>query len=399
MSLPASDLPVLLGAAALVAGVVTSVVVPPLVRLAVAFGAVERPGAGGRDPGSIPRLGGVAMVLGVALACGLGAVVRWPVWSQVIPRQELAALAFGVVLVFVVGVVDDLVGVSPGQKLLVQLLAAWLVVRVGWAFHALRLPGLGEIDLGAWGPLLSIAWVVGVTNAINLVDGLDGLAGGVAAIIAASLLAYSLLQDNQATAVLLAAVVGACLGFLWHNWEPARIFMGDGGSLTLGYLFGALTLHSSIKAPAAVAIVVPLLALGLPVIDTLLVMVLRFFERGGRSLVQRFARVVRADRSHLHHALERLVRRRGRIVVVLYVTVLLFCLAALAVALTGQGALGLALLGVEVAVVVAMRALGFAAGARRLALEQRDEARRRLPWWREAPAGEAPAGGGITRES
>jgi UDP-GlcNAc:undecaprenyl-phosphate GlcNAc-1-phosphate transferase len=396
VSPPASDFLILLAGAALVAGVVTSVLVAPAARLAAAFGALDRSDARKPDARSIPRLGGVAMAGGIALACALGLVVRWPVWSQVIPRQELMALALGTLLVFVVGVVDDLAGVSPGQKLLVELLAAWLIVRVGWNFHALRLPVVGEVDLGLWGPALSILWVVGVTNAMNLIDGLDGLAGGVAAIVAASLLAYSVLQDNQGTAVLLAGVVGACLGFLWYNWEPARIFLGDGGALTLGYLFGALTLHSSIKAPAAVAILVPVLALGLPVIDTLLVMVLRFFEGAGRPLAGRAARVLRADRRHLHHVLEGLVRRRSRIVAVLYATVLAFCAGALAVALTGGGTLGLALLGIEILVVVVMRLLGFAAGARRVALEQRRAARVRLPWWREPAARDE---GGVTRGS
>jgi UDP-GlcNAc:undecaprenyl-phosphate GlcNAc-1-phosphate transferase len=397
---------VLLAAAALVAGLVTSLLVPPLARLAYAFGMVDRPDARKPNVRGLPRLGGVAMVAGIAIACAMGAVFRWPVWSRVIPREELAALAIGTLLVFLVGFVDDLIGASPWQKLLVEILAAWLVVRVGWSFHVLRLPVVGEVDFGIWGGIVSIVWVVGVTNAINLIDGLDGLAGGVAAIIAGSLLAYSVFQHNQATAILFAAVVGACVGFLWHNWEPARIFMGDGGALTLGYLFGALSLHSSIKAPAAVAILVPILALGLPVIDTLLVMMVRFAEGRGRPIAGRVARMFRADRSHLHHTLENLVRRRRRIVVVLYGTVLLFCAGALAVALSGAGDLGLALLAVEFIVVFAMRRFGMAAEARRLALDQRAEARRVFPWFRESlrePSGETPAappaGDEITRGS
>ena len=386
----AQDFLVLLAAAALVAGLVTSLLVPPLARLAYAFGVVDRPDPRKPEVRGLPRLGGVAMVAGIAIACGIGAVFRWNVWSRVIPREELVALAIGTLLVFLVGFVDDLIGASPWQKLLVELVAAWLVVRVGWEFHVLRLPGVGGIDLGIWGGVVSVVWVVGVTNAINLIDGLDGLAGGVAAIIAGSLLAYSVFQHNQATAILFAAVVGACVGFLWHNWEPARIFMGDGGALTLGYLFGALALHSSIKAPAAVAILVPILALGLPVIDTLLVMFVRFAEGRGRPLASRVARMVRADRSHLHHALENLVRRRRRIVVVLYATVLVFCAGALLVALSGQGELGLALLAVEFVVVFAMRRFGLAAEARRLALDQRAEVRRVFPWFKD-PSKETPA--------
>jgi UDP-GlcNAc:undecaprenyl-phosphate GlcNAc-1-phosphate transferase len=352
----------------------------------------ERSERRGGDARSIPRLGGVAMFVGVAVACGAGAVVRFDVWSRVIPAEEVLALGIGMLLVFLVGVADDLVGASPWQKLLVQFVAAWMIVAAGWSFHVLRLPLVGEVDLGSWGGPLSILWVVGVTNAINLIDGLDGLAAGVAAIVGASLLAYSLFQDNQATAILLAAVVGACLGFLAHNWEPAKIFMGDGGALTLGFLFGALTLHSSLKAPAAVAILVPILALGLPVLDTLLVMTVRFVEGDGRPLVSRFLRMFRADRSHLHHLLGAIVARRGRIVMVLYATVALFCGGALAVALSGEGGLGLALLAVELLVVFAMRRMGLAAEARALAAGQRAEARRTFArWWRGESAA-APAG-------
>lgn len=378
---------------------VTAVLVPPITRLARMVRVGERSERRGGDARSIPRLGGVAMFVGVAVACGAGAVVRYDVWSRVIPAEEVLALGLGMLLVFLVGVADDLVGASPWQKLLVQFVAAWMIVAAGWSFHVLRLPGIGQIDLGGWGGPLSILWVVGVTNAINLIDGLDGLAAGVAAIIGASLLAYALFQDNQATAILLAAVVGACLGFLAHNWEPAKIFMGDGGALTLGFLFGALTLHSSLKAPAAVAILVPILALGLPVLDTLLVMVVRFVEGDGRPLVSRFLRMFHADRSHLHHLLGSIVARRGRIVILLYVTVALFCAGALAVALSGEGGIGLALLAVELLVVFAMRRMGLAAEARALAAGQRAEARRRFAsWWGSDSNPAIVAAAGVTAE-
>ena len=378
----------LLLAAGVTAAVLVSLFVPLVVRLALA----ARSGSGA-DAGSIPRLGGVAMFLGVAFAGLLALVVRWEGWSAAVPRAELLALALGAALVFAVGAVDDLLGVSPWQKLVVQLLAAWLVVRLGWEFEVLRLPLAGEIEFGAWAPLVSMVWVVGVTNAINLVDGLDGLAGGVAAIIAVSLVVWALALGNQGTAILFACVAGACLGFLWHNWSPAKIYMGDSGSLTLGFLFGAVSLHSSLKAPAAVAILVPVLALGLPVIDTLLVMLFRLAQGKGRSAVRRLARVFRADRSHLHHLLGHAVVRRGRIVAILYLVVLLFCAGALVVAFTGELAYGVVLLGFELAVVVAMRRLGLSAGAAQLAAARREEARRALAGWRRGDGAErAPSG-------
>src|SRR5262249_45772064 len=152
-------------------------------------------------------------------------------------------------------------------------------------------PYWGNVPLGLLGGLGTMLWIVGVTNAINLLDGLDGLAGGVAAIIATSLLVFGLIQANTLMVILTAAIVGACLGFLRHNWAPARIYMGDSGSLMLGFLLAVMSLHASIKGAATVAILVPLLALGLPVIDTLLVMAVRFVEKPQGSPVRRFARM------------------------------------------------------------------------------------------------------------
>jgi UDP-GlcNAc:undecaprenyl-phosphate GlcNAc-1-phosphate transferase len=389
------SLPLILGAA-LVAALVTLAAVPWIARRAGAWRG-GRPG--GRDAGGaaeIPRLGGVAIAAGIVAACLLGLLQRWVVWTRVLPREEIVALVVGAGLVFVVGLVDDLMGASVVQKLAAQLAAGALVVASGWEFRQVNLPVIGNVELGLWGAALSVIWIVGVTNAINLIDGLDGLAGGVAAIIGTSLLVYSVVQGNEASAILLAGVTGACLGFLWHNWAPAKIFMGDSGSLTLGFLFGAIALHSSIKAPAAVAILVPILAMGLPVIDTLLVMLFRFVNGEQRGLSRRLGRMFVADRSHLHHLLSAVVRRRGRLVTVLYAVVTLFCLGALAVALSGELTVGLVLLAIEIGVVFLMRRAGLAAAARDLALAQRSEARRIVERWPEhaeaaASPGEAPA--------
>jgi len=380
-----TDLYVLALAAALLAGVVTSVAVPPVARLAEALQAVDRAdGRRKRHAGEIPRLGGVAIALGLACGCALALAIQGGAWAEALPKREFFALAFGTGLVFLVGLVDDLFGVSPGSKFLVQFLAAWLLVRVGWSIEVLSVPGIGTIDLGFWGGLVSLLWIVGVTNAINLIDGLDGLAGGLVAIIAASFLAFSALQGNAGSVLLMAAIFGACLGFLRHNWAPARIYLGDSGSLTLGFLLAAISVHSSLKAQAAVAILVPVLALGLPVIDTLLVMALRFFEGRGAPVARRFAGMFHADRRHLHHLLGVLLSRHRRIVVVLYATVLAFCFAALVVALTRNLEIAVALLLVEVAVVFGMRRWGLAREARELVAEQKEEIQPRLAPWREA---------------
>ena len=276
-------------------------------------------------------------------------------------------------LVFLVGAVDDLGGVSAGKKLLLQLVAAWPVVQAGWAFEVLRLPIVGEIHLGLFGGLVSLLWIVGVTNAINLLDGLDGLASGVVTIIAVSFLGYAVLQGNPGTVILMAAIAGSCVGFLRHNWEPARVFMGDSGSLTLGFLLAATSVHSSLKAPAAVAILVPILALGVPVMDTLLVMAVRFLDRPKGALTGRFLRMFHADRKHLHHLLAHFGGARSRIVALIYAVVLSFCALALVVAVTGETTLGVVLVLLEFAVILGMRQMGMAMEARRLARLQREE--------------------------
>ena len=359
--------------AALTAGLVTNLLVPPVARLAVALRALDHPGGRRFQTTPVPRFGGIAIGMGLALSAGVIAVLQWRQWGVRVLREELVALALSTALVFLVGVVDDLMGVSSAKKFLLELVAACMLVRVGWSFEVLRLPGVGQVELGALGGVVSLLWIVGVTNAINLLDGLDGLAGGVVAIIATSMLSYAILQNNPGTVVLMAATAGACIGFLRHNWQPASIFMGDSGSLTLGFLLAAASIHSSLKAPAAVAILVPILALGVPVMDTLLVMLVRFLDRPKGPLTARFLRMFHADRNHLHHLLDQFGGRRNRIVVLIYAVVLSFCAMALLVAVTGQTVLGMALLGVEFAVVLGMRQMGLRMRARRLAKLQREE--------------------------
>jgi UDP-GlcNAc:undecaprenyl-phosphate GlcNAc-1-phosphate transferase len=365
-------LPYAIGAA-FVAALATNLMVPPIARLAVLFRALDHPGERKLQKGAVPRLGGVAIAMGLALGGGVAAILLWGRLGTAIGRDELLALVFGTLLVFVVGIIDDLVGVSAAKKLLVQVVAAWPLVHAGWAFEVLRLPVLGEVHLGLFGGFVSLLWIVGVTNAINLIDGLDGLAGGVVAIISVSFLGYAMLQGNAGTVILMAAVAGSCLGFLRHNWEPARVFMGDSGSLMLGFLLAATTVHSSLKAPAAVAILVPILALGVPVMDTLLVMVVRFLDRPKSALIDRFLRMFHADRKHLHHLLAHFGGERSRIVAVIYGVVVSFCALALVVAVTGEPTLGAMLVLLEFSVILAMRQMGLAMEARRLSRLQREE--------------------------
>lgn len=347
--------------AAVTAGLMTSLLVPPVVRVAMALRAIDQPGERRTHAGYVPRLGGVAIFIGLAFGAGMLAMMKWSNWGFNVGRSELVAFAFGVLMVFLTGVVDDLGGVSTLKKFMIEIVAAIPLVMAGWSFSTVSIPGGTSIELGVWGQVLSLVWIVGVTNAINLIDGLDGLAAGVVAIIAGSLLVIAILQGNLLTTILLAGTCGACLGFLRHNWSPAQVYLGDSGSLTLGFILATVSVHSSLKAPAAVAILVPLLALGVPVIDTLLVMAVRFLERPKGKIASRFLRMFVADRNHLHHLIESMAGRRQAIVGSIYVLVLASCALALVVALTRNAVLGIAVLGVEIVVIVVMRRLGWRA--------------------------------------
>ena len=361
--------------AALIAGVVTSLLVPFVVKVALALRAVDYPGGRKFHGAVVPRLGGLA--IGAGLACGAGAVslMKWNVWGVRVAKSDLAAVLIGCAIVFLVGVVDDIVGVSTPKKFLAEIVAATLIVGIGWDFSVLGLPGGTGVRLGSLGTVLTVVWIVGVTNAINLIDGLDGLASGVVAIVAASLLVYSVMQGNPFTVVLMAGVVGACLGFLRHNWAPARIFMGDSGSLTLGFLLAVVSVHSSLKSSATVAILVPILALGVPVMDTLLVMLVRFLEQPKGHAADRVLRMFKADRNHLHQMMERHGASRGTVVRVIYLLVLVSCAMAMTVGLTKDSGLGIALVIVEVAAVLLVRSLGFSRLTNALSSEARREMR------------------------
>jgi UDP-GlcNAc:undecaprenyl-phosphate GlcNAc-1-phosphate transferase len=375
--IPLPLLLVLAAAAAMAAGIVTNLLSPLVARIALAVHALDYPGGRKEQPSVTPRLGGVAIAAGAGFAAAGVALACWVQLSGAIHRSELIGLAMGGALIFLVGIVDDLMGVAVWQKFAAQVLAALLLVHVGWQFHALSLPGQPSIALGPLAPVLTVVWIVGVTNAVNLLDGLDGLAAGVVAIIAASMLAYALLLGNLGTVILMASIAGACVGFLKHNWAPAKIFMGDSGSLTLGFLLAAMTVHSSLKAPAAIAILVPLLALGVPVMDTLLVMGVRFLARPHSALGQRVLSMFRADRNHVHHLLLR--RGRGRVVVGwIYGIVLVFCVLAVVVAVTRNPTLGLLVLAIEGAVMVALRRSGVRARLAEASAEQRQALRNDL---------------------
>ncbi len=232
-----------------------------------------------------PRLGGIAIFLAFLLA----AIVFAPIDPRV--RGLLA----GALIMFVTGVVDDLNGISSRFKFAGEVVACLTAVLVGqlWISNLGDLFGTGNLILPDWaGVVFTVFALVGVINAINLIDGLDGLAGGIAVITLVTFMLLGLLDDAPAVLLLSAALLGALLGFLKYNFYPAQIFMGDAGSLTLGFILGFLAIMLTQRPGSTVSPVVPLMVLGLPIVDTLWVM--------GRRVLRGLSPFV-ADRGHVHH--------------------------------------------------------------------------------------------------
>ncbi len=353
-------------AAAAIAALVTSLMVPVVSTLSVVLRALDYPGERKLHADPTPRLGGLAVGAGLLFGVGLVAMARWATWGGRISRSELAVVLLGTVMVFLVGLADDVVGVPPLQKILVETAAAGIVVATGLRFSVVSPPGGNGLALGILAGVATVLWTVGATNAFNLIDGLDGLAGGVAAIISLTLLVCAVLQGHRFTVVLLAGLAGACLGFLRHNWEPARIFLGDAGSLTVGFLLAIAAVQASIKTSAAVAILVPLLVLGLPVMDTLLVMIVRFFGLSRATLRARLVRLGVADLQHVHYLLAEHAHSRHKAVAWLHVVTLAFCALAIAVLVTKNALVGVLLVGLEFLAVLGLRTVGMASRLRRV---------------------------------
>ena len=261
---------------------------PPVKRFAELIGAVDQPSERRINKVPIPRMGGLAIFLGFVLT----ALLFVPMSTQV------TGILLGAVIIAVMGAVDDIVSLNPWIKLLGQIVAAVVVIRCGVVFDAISNPNpLSEvafIEIGWLSVPLTVLWIVACTNAVNLIDGLDGLAVGVSAISSLTMLVVSLIVSDPAVSLLLAALTGACLGFMPYNLNPAKIFMGDVGSQLLGFVLSTVSILGLFKMHAIITFVVPFLALALPLTDT----TFAFFRR-----ILRGQSPFHPDRGHLHHRL------------------------------------------------------------------------------------------------
>ena len=363
-----------------VAAAVTYLLTPVARRFALRFGAMAEPRD--RDVHAIPtpRLGGLAMYAGVC--AGFLVAGSLPALSRVFQYSDVQATVVAGGIIVALGAADDRWGIDALTKLAGQVVAAGVMVLLGLQVLILTLPGVGAISLGPESVILTIGITLLTVNAINFVDGLDGLAAGVGAIAALAFFAFSygvasggvtggVAQDRITAPTLIAVVLaGACLGFLPHNFNPARVFMGDAGSMLIGLMLSAAVISltgqisyanlasapASTSFPVLLPLLLPFAVLAVPVVDLLLAIVRR--TRAGRSP---FA----ADKEHLHHRLMEIGHSHARAVLVMYFWTALLGFGAVAVSMSGGPLPVLATLGLLAAIALVVSSVPRLRAARR----------------------------------
>ena len=289
----------------------------PIVRMfAQQVGAIDVPTEARRvHDHPIPRMGGLAIFFGFIIAVILFADITNPV----------KGILIGSIIIVVMGAIDDVMSLSPLLKMAVQIVAAAVAIYYGIVIHVVTNPTIANtmFDTGKLAIPLTILWIVGCTNAVNLIDGLDGLACGVSVISSLTMLAVALMVAEGNVAIILAALVGGCLGFLPYNLHPAKLFMGDTGSQLLGYVLATVSILGMFKYYAIVTFIVPVLALAIPLSDTAFAFIRRLLK--GQS-------PFKADRGHFHHRLLDMGLSQKQVVAILYSISAIIGLAAVVVA-------------------------------------------------------------------
>lgn len=283
----------------IIAALVTFLVTPFVRRLAFRYGAVDEPSERKVHRGIIPRLGGIGIYLGVMIPIPFIFLLDNQIAMDLtMDRQLLVVLFTGATIILGLGIYDDFKDAKPLVKLLFQTGVALILFFGGFQIESLKLPGGEEMELPlALSLMLSVLWIVGITNAINLLDGIDGLVSGVTAFISLALAIINVASmEDKLIAVLTLALAGACIGFLPYNFSPARIFLGDSGSLLIGVFLACIGISALFKSSTGNSglLIIPMILFGLPLFDTTSVMITR--ARKGRSLFQ-------ADKNHVHHRL------------------------------------------------------------------------------------------------
>jgi UDP-GlcNAc:undecaprenyl-phosphate GlcNAc-1-phosphate transferase len=266
---------------------------------------------------SIPRFGGIALAAALVSIIWLFKTVQG---QSLFHSEEYGPIITGSLAMFGLGLWDDFRPLGAKRKLAGQLLIASAIYFFGIGIHKFQVPFLHQtVDLGGWSWLVTVLWLVAMTNLINLIDGIDGLAGGICLML---MLLLTYVGNGAGNVSFIAAgMAGALLGFLWFNFPPAKIYMGDGGAYFLGFLIGSLTIINSQKGTIFAALIAPLFVLALPILDT----ALAILRRGSRGLP-----LFRADRGHIHHRLLESGHSRRKVVLGLYCFTAFFLLLGFA---------------------------------------------------------------------
>jgi UDP-GlcNAc:undecaprenyl-phosphate/decaprenyl-phosphate GlcNAc-1-phosphate transferase len=285
------------------------VLTPLVIKFAHKIGATDKPNHRKVHAKVMPRLGGLAIFLGVVagfFAAGLH-------------HEKLTGISIGAVLIIILGILDDKYELSAKVKLMGQIVAAGIVVSTGLTIDFISIPFLAKINLGIWAIPVTIFWIVAITNAINLIDGLDGLAAGISSIGIATVAFMAGAAGKSLILALALILLGSTIAFLFYNFHPAKIFMGDTGALFLGYSIGILSLLGLYKSVTLFSFIVPIIILGVPIFDTTYAIIRRVVNKKP---------IGAPDKSHLHHRILAIGLSHRNTVLVIYALGILFSVAA-----------------------------------------------------------------------
>ncbi len=283
----------------LLAMLVSYMLTPYIKKLAFRIGAIDRPDNRKVHKRIMPRLGGLAIYIAFVVACLASLEMSW----------DICGILLGGTVIVTVGVLDDKYQLPAKVKLLGQIAAACILVLFDIRIEWLNNPFGGYFYLEWMSIPLTIFWVISFTNVVNLIDGLDGLAAGVGAIASFTVILVSIPLGYYHVAIMTAALAGAIVGFIRYNFNPATIFMGDTGSMFIGYMLAAISVYGAVKTAATIALIVPAIALGLPIMDTAFAIMRRYVN--GRPIFQ-------PDKGHIHHRLLAMGMNQKQVVLLMY---------------------------------------------------------------------------------
>ncbi len=339
--------------------VILSLLFTPVVMwIAKIVGAIDKPDERKIHKVPMPRLGGLSIFSSFIITFTLiNILLPEYKFSDFLTSHNWSIIALSLLLILLLGAADDIWNLKPGQKFLIQFFAGALAYLAGFRFSSITFPfSTSTLNLEFLSFPITVLWVVGITNAFNLIDGLDGLASGIALIASLTISAIAAIHNDIDTSIIGIVLAGSLLGFLKYNFNPAKIFLGDSGSLFLGFILSILSIQGSTKGSTTFSIIIPLLALGLPIMDTTMAMmrrVLRWFLPE-QSLAVSFAEKIHSmflpDKSHIHHRLLSFGYSQRKSVSILYI---ISCAFGLSAVLVSAGTLNSAMIIILVGIAIA----------------------------------------------